>query len=110
MLGLPCWADFSLVVASGSYSPLVVHGISSHTRMCGLQKLKLPGCSTQAQQLWFMGLVAPQHVESSQTKLEPMSPALEVVSLSLSHKGSFLSEFLMNYTYITLEKDIGNHQ
>ena len=78
--------------------------------MCGLQKLKLPGCSTQAQQLWFMGLVAPQHVESSQTKLEPMSPALEVVSLSLSHKGSFLSEFLMNYTYITLEKDIGNHQ
>ena len=33
-------------------------------------------CSTWAQQLWFTGLVAPWHVGSSRTGLQPMSPAL----------------------------------
>ena len=37
--------------------------------------LWLLGSRTQAQ-LWPMGLVAPQHVGSSQTMMEPVSPAL----------------------------------
>ena len=65
-----CWAfvamhGVSLVVASGGYSSLRCMG-------CSLQWLLLlwsMGSRTQGlQQLWSMGLIAPHHVESSQTK------------------------------------------
>ena len=74
VLGLPCWADFSLVVAplylwyTGFSLQWLLLLLSVDSRMCGLQQLKLLGSRSQAQQLWFMALVAPQHVESSQTK------------------------------------------
>ena len=86
VLGLRCGAGFSLVVASGGYSLVVVcrlltaaaslpveHGL----QVCGLQQLWLPGSRAQAQYLWSMGLVAAQHVGSSWTKgIKPVSPAL----------------------------------
>ena len=37
---------------------------------CRLQELWLVGSRAQAQQLWFMGLVAPWHVGSSQTRAQ----------------------------------------
>ena len=43
-------------------SPVVEHG----SRVCGLQELRLLSC--RAQELWFMGLVAPRHAESSQAR------------------------------------------
>ena len=42
----------------------------------------------QAQQLWHTGLVSLWHVGSSQIRVKPMSPALEVGSLLLSHQQS----------------------
>ena len=48
-------------------------------------------CSTWTQQLWFRGLVAPWHVGSSQTGLQPMSPALagRFSSIVLPGKSSY---------------------
>ena len=45
-------------------SPVEEHGLQAH----GLQQLWLAGSRAQAQQLWCMGLVAPQHVGSSQAR------------------------------------------
>ena len=48
-------------------SVVAAHGLSS----CGVWAPGCVGfhsCSTQLQQLWRMGLVAPQHVESSRTR------------------------------------------
>ena len=67
-LGLHCCTDFSLSAASRGYSVVVVHGLllvehrlqgpwASVATECGLSS-----CSTQVQQLWCTGLVAPQHV------------------------------------------------
>ena len=77
VLGLCCCASFSLTVASGGYSliavlrrlivvasPIVEHGSRAH----GLQRLCLQGCRAQAQQVWCMGFVTPQHVRSSQIR------------------------------------------
>ena len=74
----------SLVAASGGYSSLQCTGFSlrwllllwstgsRHTGFssCGTwaQQLWLAGSRVQAQQLWHTGLVAPQHVGSSQTR------------------------------------------
>ena len=40
------------------------------------QYLQLLGSRAQTQQLWCMGLVVPRHVGSSQTRVEPVSPAM----------------------------------
>ena len=64
-----------LVVASRGYSGCV-HGLlwwllllqSRGSRECRLQQLLLMGSLVHAQQLWRMGLVAPQHMEPSQTR------------------------------------------
>ena len=63
--GLRCYAGFSLVVASSFHSH------------CG----DLPCCSLGSraqgfQELWDIGLVALSHVASSQTRMEPVFPAL----------------------------------
>ena len=74
----------SLVAAGGGYSSLRCEGFSlrwlllsrsmgsRHTGFssCGTwaQQLWLVGSRAQAQQLWRMGLVAPRHVGSSQTR------------------------------------------
>ena len=46
------------------------------SRARGLQKLQLMGSRAQAQQLWCMGLVAPQYVGSFQIRIELVSPTL----------------------------------
>ena len=52
-------------------------------------------CSTQAQQLCYMGLVAPGHVESSQTRDQTVSSALAVRFLTTGPPGkSYLTAFL----------------
>ena len=59
------------------------------------QQLWLPGSRTQAQQLWFMSLVALQHEESSQSRdwTYVFCTGKQIDSLSLSHQGSPLKYF-----------------
>ena len=56
----------SLVVASGGYSSLRCAGFS----LRWLLFLRSMGSRAQAQYLWRWGLVAPQHVGSSQTRAQ----------------------------------------
>ena len=73
---LPCgaWASHcggvSLLCSTASRRT----GFSS----CGMQaqQLWLVGSRAQAQQLWCTGLVAPQHVESSQTRARTHVPCI----------------------------------
>ena len=53
-----------------------------------LQQLQLPGSRAQAQKLWHTGLVAPQHVESSQSRDETHVYNKRWNCLPLSHQGS----------------------
>ena len=53
----------------------------------------------QAQQLWLTGPAAPRHVGSSQTRLEPVSPALAggfstTAPLGKPQEGLFLTSYL----------------
>ena len=82
MLGLHCWAGFSLAAQVGGHSCCSVAGFSvlwllvAKHRLWGTQasviatlwaqQLQLPGSRAQAQYLWHSGLVASQHVGSSQ--------------------------------------------
>ena len=78
-LGLQCCAGLSLVVTSGSYSSLWCTSFSLLWLLLGSTGSRRTGfssCSTWAQQLWHMGLVALWHVESSQREIEPLCPAL----------------------------------
>ena len=76
VLGLSCYADFSLVAVSRGSSPVlvcrllivVVSIVEAVFRERGLQWLQLPSTRAQAQQLWCTGLVAQLHVESSQAR------------------------------------------
>ena len=77
VLGLPCsmQASFSCVeqgllfVAVGRPLIAVASLVAEYgLQACGLQQLWLADSRAQAQQLWHMGLVAPWHVGSSQTK------------------------------------------
>ena len=74
MLGL------SLIAVNGGSSSLWAVGLSLRWRLLrqstGSRRLSFNNCITQAQQLWYMGLVAPRHVESSRPGIEPVSPAL----------------------------------
>ena len=51
------------LAASGFLTAVVCLVAEHRIEVHGLQS-----CSTQAQELWHMGLVAPQHVESSRTR------------------------------------------
>ena len=76
VLGLSCYADFSLVAVTRGSSPVlvcrllivVVSLVEAVFRERGLQWLQLPSSRVQAQQLWCTGLVAQLHVESSQAR------------------------------------------
>ena len=77
VLGLRCCVGFSLVVVTGGPSSLRYLGVSlqwlllllnTGSRVHGLQQLWLAGSRAQAQQLWLRGLVAVQHVGSSQIR------------------------------------------
>ena len=69
----------SLVVTSRGSSPSQCAGFS-------LRWLLL--LRAQAQQLWLPGLVAPRHVESSQTGVKPMSLLWRAHSSPLGHQES----------------------
>ena len=62
----------SLVAASGGYSSLQCVGFSLRQLLLlwsmGSRRMGFSSCGTWAQQLWHTGLVAPMHVESSQTR------------------------------------------
>ena len=81
VLGLPCHVVFSPVADGRGCSSLqwtswwlLCYGARALGRSgfsgCGtwVQSLQFPGSRAQAQYLWHTGLVAPQHVESSQIK------------------------------------------
>ena len=63
-LGLPCCPRLSLVMACW-----LLIMVASLVVDCGLY-------GTQAQKLWHMGLVTPQHMESSQTRDQPCVPCI----------------------------------
>ena len=97
VLGLCCCAGFSLVAESGGYSLAAVQGLlpavtslvaECGLQACGLQCLWLPGSRVWAQQLWHMGLVAPQHVGSSWIRDWSYVPWTQVGSSSLDNQGS----------------------
>ena len=85
VLGLHCCTGSFLILASGDYS-LVAFERASHCSgfsCCGARSLEhtgfnvvayglsscnSPGSREEAQYLWHTGLVAPQHVGSSQTR------------------------------------------
>ena len=92
-----CWVfiaacGFSLVAASGGYSSLQCVGFSLQLLLllwstgsrhagfssCGMwaQQLQFAGSRAQAQQLWRMGLVAPQHVGSFRTRAQTHVPCI----------------------------------
>ena len=48
---------------------------STGSRARGLRQLRLLGCRVQVQQLWCMGLIAPQLWDPPGSAIEPMSPA-----------------------------------
>ena len=62
----------SLVVASGGYSLVAVHGLLIMVAFLAqaLVHMGLSSCGSQAQtqQLWHTGLVAPRRVRSSQIR------------------------------------------
>ena len=68
----------SIVVASRGYSLLQYAGFSLWwlllLRSTGSRHAGFSSCSTQAQQLWHMGLVALRHVGSSQTRARTRVP------------------------------------
>ena len=72
----------SLVAVSRGYSLLRCMGFSLRwllvaehgLQACGLQQLQLAGSRAQAQQSWYTGLVAPQHVGSSCTRAQTHVP------------------------------------
>ena len=68
-----CYMGFSLFAARGSYSLVAVCrrliAVASLIEEHGLSgQASFSSCSTWAQFLWLMGLVAPQHVGSSQIR------------------------------------------
>ena len=92
----------SLVALSRGSSSAVVHGLltvvlllwSPSCRRTGFsscstwaQKLWLSGSRARAQWLWCMGLVAPQHVESSQIRDQTCVPRLAGGFLSTAPSG-----------------------
>ena len=95
LLGLHSIKGFALVVVSrGYFTAVQVHGhLTVGASCCGAQvlehvglgtaalalwalKRRVNGCGVWTQQLWRTGLVAPQYVGSSQTRDEPVFPAL----------------------------------
>ena len=90
----------SLVAASGGYCLLRCVGCSLQWLLLlwstGSRHVGFSSCGTQAQQLWCTGLVAPRHVGSSHTRVEPVSPALAGGFLTTAPPGK--SSIIYSYT------------
>ena len=72
-LGLHCCLrGLSLVAVSGGYSSLRCAGFS----LWWLLLLRSTGSRARAQYLWHTGLVAPQHMGSSQTRAQTCVPCI----------------------------------
>ena len=89
---------FSLVVASGGYSPVAVHRLPlgwllllwrTGSRVHGLQQVRLTVSWAQARWLWCTGLV-PQHVGSSRIRDRTRVSCInwQADSWPLNHQGS----------------------
>ena len=63
-LGFHCRESFSLVVASRGYSLVAVHGFLAAVASVAL----VGGSRMQAQELLYLGLVAPRHMGSFWTR------------------------------------------
>ena len=93
--GLPFVAVRGLLIAEHRLQELWDRGSYS----CGSRALKLVGfrcCSTSAQKLWCTGFVAPQHVESSQTRDQTRVPCIAGGLLSTAPLGKSLISFFMS--------------
>ena len=104
---------FSLVAVSGGYSSLQCAGFSLRWLLllrsmgsrhagfssCGTRakQLQLAGCRVQAQQLWCMGLVAPWHVGSSQTRAQTRVPCIGRQILNHCATREALISFLVDF-------------
>ena len=90
MLGLPCYAGFSLVVVSGGCSVVAVYRLLSAVALRHMHSaLWRPGSRAQAQYLWPLGFVAPRYVGSSWiSDLTHVSCAGRWILLPLNHQGS----------------------
>ena len=78
--GLRRCVRISLAVANGSYPSLRCMGFSLQwlllLQSLGSRHAGFSSCGAQPQQLWLMGLVAPQHVGSSQTRDRTRVPCI----------------------------------
>ena len=67
-----CMWAFSIIATRGDYSRVAVPGllivVASLLHNTSCTHMSFCGCSTRAQQLWPLGLVAPRPVESSWTR------------------------------------------
>ena len=106
----------SLVVASRGYSLLQCAGFSlwwllllqsmgsrhAGFSSCGMwaQQLWLTGSRAQAQQLWRTGLVAPQHVGSSRTRVRTRVPCIGRQILNHCATREALSSSLLSVFHI----------
>ena len=95
-LGLYCCVGYSLVAVNRGYSLLwwvsslwwLLLLWNTGSRVHGLQELQLLDFRAQAQLLWPTGLVACGVWDLPKSGTEPMSHALKVDSLPLSHQGT----------------------
>ena len=84
------WLRWVFIAVCG-FAPVVVS--RDRSRYCVWACCRGFSCTGWAQQLWRTGLVAPQHVESSQTRDPTVSPVLVGESSSIGPPGK--SNFLL---------------
>ena len=82
---------------------------------CGLQKLgtqaqqlRLPGSRAQPQYLWPMSLAVSQHVGSSRTGIELVSPALAGRFITNEPPGKPLIELLKRHSKLASKSHLNN--
>ena len=102
-LGFHCCAGFSLVAASRDYSWLRCAGVSLWwpvlLQSTGSRRADFSSCSSQPQELWCeQALVAPWHVESSQTRDRTRVPTLTGGFLSTVPPGRSRNHSLLSYS------------
>ena len=81
-------------------SLVVEHGLQAR----GYQQLWLAGSRAQAQQLWRMGLVAPQHVGSPQTRDQTRVPCISRCILNHCATREVLFHNILKHTKNSIPK------
>ena len=120
-LGFHCFVWVLSGLSEWGYSSLWCTGFSLHWLLllqktgsstglssCGswAQQLRLVGCRAWAQSLWCMGLVAPRHRKSSQTRDQTCVPCIGRQILILCATREVLNYFLstLNKWYIIINR------